>query len=87
MKRLLAGCQYLSVGQIYLDHNPLLKEPLKIEHVKPRLLGDWGTTVKAADPDPKFVVKGADEADFQTLVKVVDVLQQLGIAKVGMATQ
>ncbi|MEE9137717.1 MAG: phosphoketolase, partial [candidate division NC10 bacterium] len=35
---------YLSVGQIYLYDNPLLKEPLKLEHVKPRLLGHWGTT-------------------------------------------
>jgi xylulose-5-phosphate/fructose-6-phosphate phosphoketolase len=35
---------YLSVGQIYLLDNPLLRTPLKIEHVKPRLLGHWGTT-------------------------------------------
>src|SRR5262244_1499134 len=35
---------YLSVGQIYLYDNPLLKQPLKLEHVKPRLLGHWGTT-------------------------------------------
>ncbi len=35
---------YLSVGQIYLYDNPLLKEPLKIEHIKPRLIGHWGTT-------------------------------------------
>jgi len=35
---------YLSVGQIYLLDNPLLKEPLKLEHIKPRLLGHWGTT-------------------------------------------
>src|SRR6202045_3402474 len=35
---------YLSVGQIYLLANPLLKKPLKREHVKPRLLGHWGTT-------------------------------------------
>src|SRR5580700_3811591 len=38
------AANYLSVGQIYLLHNPLLREPLKIEHVKPRLLGHWGTT-------------------------------------------
>jgi xylulose-5-phosphate/fructose-6-phosphate phosphoketolase len=38
------AANYLSVGQIYLYHNPLLTEPLKIEHVKPRLLGHWGTT-------------------------------------------
>lgn len=35
---------YLSVGQIYLCANPLLREPLKIEHIKARLLGHWGTT-------------------------------------------
>ncbi|MDA3868531.1 MAG: phosphoketolase family protein [Gammaproteobacteria bacterium] len=35
---------YLSVGQIYLFDNPLLKQPLKLEHIKPRLLGHWGTT-------------------------------------------
>ncbi|MBX3150278.1 phosphoketolase family protein [Candidatus Obscuribacterales bacterium] len=38
------AANYLSVGQIYLMDNPLLKEPLKLEHVKPRLLGHWGTT-------------------------------------------
>jgi len=38
------AANYLSVGQIYLWANPLLREPLKIEHVKPRLLGHWGTT-------------------------------------------
>src|SRR5579863_3111945 len=38
------AANYLSVGQIYLLENPLLREPLKIEHVKPRLLGHWGTT-------------------------------------------
>ncbi|MGC9454069.1 MAG: phosphoketolase family protein [Phycisphaerae bacterium] len=38
------AANYLSVGQIYLYDNPLLKEPLAAEHVKPRLLGHWGTT-------------------------------------------
>ena len=38
------AANYLSVGQIYLLDNPLLAEPLKAEHVKPRLLGHWGTT-------------------------------------------
>ena len=38
------AANYLSVGQIYLYDNPLLQEPLRIEHVKPRLLGHWGTT-------------------------------------------
>ncbi|MDB5144986.1 MAG: phosphoketolase [Mucilaginibacter sp.] len=38
------AANYLSVGQLYLRHNPLLKEPLKLEHVKNMLLGHWGTT-------------------------------------------
>jgi xylulose-5-phosphate/fructose-6-phosphate phosphoketolase len=38
------AANYLSVGQIYLLENPLLREPLAAEHVKPRLLGHWGTT-------------------------------------------
>jgi xylulose-5-phosphate/fructose-6-phosphate phosphoketolase len=38
------AANYLSVGQIYLYDNPLLTEPLRLEHVKPRLLGHWGTT-------------------------------------------
>src|SRR6201997_1162701 len=38
------AAHYLSVGQIYLMDNPLLKEPLSLKHVKPRLLGHWGTT-------------------------------------------
>jgi xylulose-5-phosphate/fructose-6-phosphate phosphoketolase len=38
------AANYLSVGQIYLQDNPLLESPLALEHVKPRLLGHWGTT-------------------------------------------
>ncbi len=38
------AANYLSVGQIYLYDNPLLREPLKLSHVKPTLLGHWGTT-------------------------------------------
>ena len=38
------AANYLSVGQIYLLDNPLLREPLQLKHVKPRLLGHWGTT-------------------------------------------
>jgi xylulose-5-phosphate/fructose-6-phosphate phosphoketolase len=38
------AANYLSVGQIYLMDNPMLREPLRPEHVKPRLLGHWGTT-------------------------------------------
>src|SRR5438045_8920218 len=38
------AANYLSVGQIYLLANPLLREPLTLEHIKPRLLGHWDTT-------------------------------------------
>jgi xylulose-5-phosphate/fructose-6-phosphate phosphoketolase len=38
------AANYLTVGQIYLQDNPLLETPLKLEHIKPRLLGHWGTT-------------------------------------------
>jgi xylulose-5-phosphate/fructose-6-phosphate phosphoketolase len=38
------AANYLSVGQIYLLDNPLLREPLSLKHIKPRLLGHWGTT-------------------------------------------
>jgi xylulose-5-phosphate/fructose-6-phosphate phosphoketolase len=38
------AANYLSVGQIYLYDNPLLREPLRLKHIKPRLLGHWGTT-------------------------------------------
>src|SRR2546430_14983549 len=38
------AANYLSVGQIYLYDNPVLKRPLTLQHVKPRLLGHWGTT-------------------------------------------
>ncbi|RUM95719.1 phosphoketolase family protein [Pseudaminobacter arsenicus] len=38
------AANYLTVGQIYLLDNPLLREPLRLEHIKPRLLGHWGTS-------------------------------------------
>ncbi|HEX5058064.1 MAG TPA: hypothetical protein VFV99_01835, partial [Kofleriaceae bacterium] len=38
------AANYVSVGQIYLLDNPLLRKPLAREHIKPRLLGHWGTT-------------------------------------------
>ncbi|CAN7660206.1 phosphoketolase family protein [Rhizobium sp. LjRoot30] len=44
LNRYWRAANYLSVGQIYLLDNPLLREPLKAEHIKPRLLGHWGTT-------------------------------------------
>src|SRR5277367_1059471 len=56
------AANYLSVGQIYLLKNPLLREPLKIEHVKPRLLGHWGTT-----PGLNFIY-----AHFNRIIKKYD---------------
>ncbi len=44
LNRYWHAANYLSVGQIYLMDNPLLREPLRPEHIKPRLLGHWGTT-------------------------------------------
>ena len=44
LDRYWQAANYLSVGQIYLLDNPLLREPLRPEHIKPRLLGHWGTT-------------------------------------------
>src|SRR6058998_2119423 len=63
------AANYLSVGQIYLLDNPLLREPLRPEHIKPRLLGHFGTTpglnfvyahlnrvIKARDLDMMYVI-------------------------------
>ncbi len=38
------AANYLNIGQIYLKANPLVKEPLTVDHIKPRLLGHWGTS-------------------------------------------
>ena len=44
MNRYWRAANYLCIGQIYLFQNPLLRESLKAEHIKPRLLGHWGTS-------------------------------------------
>src|SRR5947209_12589249 len=44
MHRYWMAANYLTVGQIFLGENPLLREPLRAEHIKPRLLGHWGTS-------------------------------------------
>ncbi|HZU42381.1 MAG TPA: phosphoketolase family protein [Terriglobales bacterium] len=44
MHRYWCAANYLTIGQIYLKDNPLLREPLRPEHIKPRLLGHWGTS-------------------------------------------
>ena len=66
------AANYLSVGQIYLLDNPLLREPLKIEHIKPRLLGHWGTT-----PGLNFIY-----AHFNRIIKKYD-LDSIYIAGPG----
>lgn len=38
------AANYLAAGELYLKENPLLKEPLKLEHIKNKLVGHWGTT-------------------------------------------
>jgi biopolymer transport protein ExbD len=64
-------------GQVFLNDAPVpdaqLKESLR--------------ALKTADPDPKIVVKGADNVDYQSMIKVLDALQQLEITKIGLATQ
>ena len=52
------AANYLSVGQIYLYDNPLLKKPLTKEHIKPRLLGHWGTT-----PGPELHLRPPEPGD------------------------
>src|SRR5947208_66615 len=44
IQRYWQAANYLTIGQIYLQSNPLLREPLRPEHIKPRLLGHWGTS-------------------------------------------
>ena len=69
LDRYWRAANYLSVGQIYLLDNPLLREPLNRDHIKPRLLGHWGTTpglnfiyvhlnrlIRAFDLDMMFVI-------------------------------
>src|SRR5260221_4726340 len=60
---------------------------LNEQNVTPAELKASLQAMKATDPDLKVVVKGADEADYQNMVSVLDVLQQLDITKVGLATE
>ncbi len=64
-------------GQITLNELKVTPDELKADL----------KAMKASDPDVKVVVKGADEADYQNMVAVLDVLQQLDITKVGLATE
>jgi len=64
-------------GQTFLD-----EQPITIAQLKTTL-----QTLKASDPELGVVVKGADEVEYQGMVNVLDVLQQLDITKVGLATE
>jgi len=71
------AANYLAVGQIYLLENPLLREPLSIEHVKPRLLGHWGTT-----PGINFIYAHLNRA---IIARDLDVLPIIGPGHGGPA--
>jgi biopolymer transport protein ExbD len=64
-------------GQVFLNDAAVPDGQLK----------DKLRSLKAAEPDPKIVVKGADNVDYQSMIKVLDALQQLDITKIGLATQ
>jgi biopolymer transport protein ExbD len=64
-------------GQVFLNDAAVPNGQLK----------DRLRTLKASDPDPKIVVKGADNVEYQSMINVLDALQQLEITKIGLATQ
>ncbi|HEV7924998.1 MAG TPA: biopolymer transporter ExbD [Verrucomicrobiae bacterium] len=64
-------------GQIFLNDVAVPDAELK----------DRLRSLKAEDPDPKIVVKGSDNVEYQRMIKVLDALQQLEITKIGLATQ
>jgi len=64
-------------GQVFLNDESIPDSQLKAKL----------SALKAVDPDPKVVVKGADNVEYQSMIKVLDALQQLEITKIGLATQ
>ncbi len=64
-------------SHVFLNDAPVADAEIKTAFAK----------LKLDDPDPKVVVKGDDNVDYQGMIKVLDALQQLGITKVGLATQ
>ena len=64
-------------GQVFLNDEAVCRRPAHGQIAR----------LKAADPDPKIVVKGADNVDYQSMIKVLDALQQLDITKIGLATE
>ncbi|HZM05760.1 MAG TPA: biopolymer transporter ExbD [Candidatus Saccharimonadales bacterium] len=73
------------INRIIVDHKG--KVFLNDALVPDRALKTTLQALKTSDPDPKIVVKGADDVDYQSMIKVLDALQQLEITKVGLATQ
>ena len=75
------ACNYLSAGMIYLRENPLLREPLKPEHIKNRLLGHWGS-----DPGQSFDL-GSPEPSHQEVRLECDVHLRTGPWRAGDSRQ
>jgi len=75
------AANYLSVGQIYLYDNPLLKEPLKPVHIKPRLLGHWGTT-----PGLNFIYVHLNRVIKSRDLNVIFITGPAIVAQAGVAT-
>ncbi len=73
------------INRIVVDEKGSIS--LNGEIVPDNALKDKLQALKAADPDPKVVVKGSDDVDYQSMIKVLDALQQLDITKVGLATE
>ncbi len=61
MDRYWNAANYLTIGQIYLQENPLLREPLRPDHIKPRLLGHWGTS-----PGLSFIYVGSGRTQYMS---------------------
>ena len=73
------AANYLSVGQIYLMDNPLLREPLLPEHVKPRLLGHWGTS-----PGLNFLYAHLNRAiSARDLNEAIQIASRIPSARIG----
>ena len=64
-------------GQVFLNEVAISDKEIKARF----------QALKSLDPDPKVVVKGGDNVDYQNMIKVLDALQQLNITKIGLATQ
>jgi biopolymer transport protein ExbD len=73
------------INRIVVDNKGTIS--LNGETIPDTALKDKLQALKTTDPDPKVVVKGSDDVDYQSMIKVLDALQQLDITKVGLATE